>query len=251
MTRVLIAVGHGRRPNGTLDPGASAGGGRTEQSEGQRIGEALVPVLRGAGVTVEFIPRGGPNWQGAADRANLWGADYAIELHHDWSGAPRGAFGHWHSFQPQAAWLADRMRDRLMRDLRWPIRHGWHRARNELGWVRTCKMPAVLWECDRIGEVVDHRAYGEALARGVLDFLGIEEDDDMPSVQDIWSYRRRNRDGSPRDGEGDMAFELVSARRAAQRALEALATGDVALAQAVAQDELRRCEAERAALGED
>lgn len=180
MTKILVAVGHGRRPDGSMDPGATAGT-KTEQTEGQRIvavANACADRLRQATpVRVRVVEAGGPNWSGAASIANRWGADYALEVHHDWRGAPRGAFGHWHSSNRAGKAWADAMLARVTA-LGYESRPAWHRARDGLGWLRSTSMTAVLWECDRIGTVTDPTAYGRALADGTLEHLGMEATDE-------------------------------------------------------------------------
>lgn len=194
MPRVFVAVGHGVRSDGTMDPGATTTDGRSEQSEGDPIAQAMANRLERAGVSVRLVGQGGPNWSGAAQRANSWGADLAVEIHHDWRGAPRGAFGHWWPGSSEGKRAADAMLAEVRSQLDYPVRLSWHRGR-QLAWLRTTNMPAVLWESDRIGEVRDHEAYGRALADGVLAYLGVtalegsepdEGDDDMAlSDEDI------------------------------------------------------------------
>src|SRR5690606_30655650 len=97
MPRAYISVGHGRRSSGVMDPGATTADGRkSEQSEGSPIARACAARLRELGVTVKLNDAGGPDFAGAAAEANRWGADVAVEIHHDWHGAPRGCFGFWY-----------------------------------------------------------------------------------------------------------------------------------------------------------
>lgn len=178
MPTVYLAVGHGRRDDGVFDPGTSTPDGRTEQSEGAPIVAAAAEALRDAGIDVVAQQEGDPNFPGYTREANEVGADLAVTVHHDWTGAPRGCFGHWFPGSSQGKALADAIRDALDEDLDWPCRHDWHRGRN-LHFLRNTAMPAVLWECDRIGEVTDHAAYGRAIAAGIAARLGIELEDDM------------------------------------------------------------------------
>lgn len=190
--KVFLAVGHGRRPDGVMDPGATLGSS-TEQNQGDPIVRAARDRLVALGVTVRTVLAGGPDFSGAASQANSWGADVAVEVHHDWSGAPRGCFGHWYPGSSQGKALADAMRDAVVGGLSYPHRADWHRERN-LAWVRLTNMPSVLWECDRIGSVNDHAAYGRALANGIAAYLGIttspepepEEEDIFDMARNIW-----------------------------------------------------------------
>lgn len=170
--KVLIAVGHGRTPSGSLDPGTTSGS-KTEQSEGDPIVVAAAKRLRDLGIEVRAIRAGGPNWQGAAQDANAWGADCAVEVHHDWERAPRGGFAHWFPGSTEGKRLADAIRDAVAEAGVTGHRRDWHRARN-LGFNRTTSMPALLWECDRIGTVQDHVAYGRAIADGISVWGGID-----------------------------------------------------------------------------
>jgi len=171
MSRVLLAVGHGRRDNGSYDPGASDGRGSTEQSAGDPIVQAAAAALRRSGVEVVHIPAGGPNFPGTTRRANAEGVDAVVEVHHDWIRAPRGAFGHWLPGASRSKALADAMLDEVAK-AGFPLRPSWHKARTDLHILRRTRMPAVLWECDRIGSVRDPAKYGRALADGILRWLG-------------------------------------------------------------------------------
>ena len=178
--KVFLAVGHGRRPNGTMDPGATLGGA-TEQNQGAPIVAAAAQRLRDFGVTVKAQKAGDPNFVGYTKEANDWGAGLAVSVHHDWSGAPRGAFGFWHPNSRQGKRLADAMY-RSVEAAGFPMRPSWHKPHSQLHFLNNTRMPAVLWECDRVGSVTDHEAYGRALADGILGYLGIDidvEDDDM------------------------------------------------------------------------
>lgn len=178
MPKVLIAVGHGERPDGSMDPGAAAGG-KTEQSEGDPIARACADRLEAAGVDViDESYSDDPNFPGTINEANRRAVDLVVSFHHDWSGAPKGAFGHWFPGSDNGERLADAVRDRLKRDLGYLIREDWHKARSDLSLLKRTKMPAVIWECDRIGEVTNHAEYGRVAADGVLDYLGISAPDD-------------------------------------------------------------------------
>ena len=165
--KVYIAVGHGRKPDGTNDPGATSATA-TEQNQGDPIVRAAAAALRKVpGVEVKHQTKGDPNFLGYTREANDWGADVAVSVHHDWSGAPRGAFGLWFPGSELGESLANELLD-AVDAAGFPLRRNAHAARGNLHFLRRTTMPAVLWECDRVGQVRDHVGYGEALAAGIL-----------------------------------------------------------------------------------
>jgi len=165
--KVYLAVGHGRRPDGTIDPGATLGSA-TEQNQGEPIVEACAARLLAAGLNVRWQKAGDPNFPGYTKAANEYGADLAVSVHHDWSGAPRGAFGFWIS--PEGKRAADAI-FRAVERAGFPMRPSWHKRRDNLHFLNNTRMPAVLWECDRVGSVTNHSRYGRALAKGILDYF--------------------------------------------------------------------------------
>ena len=177
MSKVFLAVGHGVKPGGTYDPGAS-GSGLTEQSAGDVIVRAAASYLSARGVTVRHEAyQNDPNYIGTTAAANAWGADFVVEVHHDWSGAPIGAFGHWVSSAGKA--LADDIQQRVG-DAGFPLRPDWHKRRTDLYILKNTNAPCVLYECGRIGQPglrtrADLERMGRAIARGVLRHLGIAE----------------------------------------------------------------------------
>ena len=172
MPRVLLAVGHGRRDDGSYDPGAS-NGVVNEQTAGAVIVDAAVAFLRHSGVEVLHVDEGGPNFAGTTRLANERRVDAVVEVHHDWVGAPRGAFGHWWPGSERSQDLADAMWS-AVETAGFDMRPAWHKARTDLHILRRTRMPAVLWECDRIGEVREPERYGRALGRGILRWLGVD-----------------------------------------------------------------------------
>jgi hypothetical protein len=196
---VYLAVGHGRRPDGTMDSGAvSKDGRKSEQSEGAIIVGHLARYLRSAGVRVTAQSQGDPNFAGRSgytQTANRLGVDLALTIHHDWHQAPRGFFCHWAGGAGTTVERAGReatnrrAADALyaaVKDAGFPMRPSWHKRRTDLTFTTRTTVPAVLVECDRIGEVTDHCGLAEAIGRGVLDFLGLPptEDDEMTPEQE-------------------------------------------------------------------
>lgn len=176
MTRVYLAVGHGHRDSGSFDPGASAGRWN-EQSAGDHIVAEAAAVLRDAGVTVkDEANQRDPNFPGTTKAANSWGADYVIAVHHDWTGAPPGAFGHWISGAGEA--LADDIQ-RAVGEAGFPLRDDWHKRRTDLYILKNTRAPCVLYEVGKIGQgdldtPAELRAMGRALAAGIAHHVGID-----------------------------------------------------------------------------
>lgn len=177
MTRVYIAVGHGRKPDGTFDPGAVSADGRwNEQSAGDIIVAEAAGVLRAAGVTVKDESfQNDPNFYGTAKEANDWGADFVVSVHHDWSRAPEGAFCHWYS--PLGKALADDIYQAIGA-AGFPLRPDWHKFRSDLYVLKHTNAPCALVECGKIGsaaldETDELKAMGWAIAAGIADHIGV------------------------------------------------------------------------------
>jgi N-acetylmuramoyl-L-alanine amidase len=89
MPKVFVAPGHGRKPDGTFDPGAvGRADGRefVEHDLNTKVANALAGALKRCGVEVVLEQGGGnhdPNFIGSTRAANASGADYAIEIHHN------------------------------------------------------------------------------------------------------------------------------------------------------------------------
>jgi len=174
MSKVYVAVGHGIRPDGVYDPGAT-GGGWTEQSAGDIIVAEVARLLQSWGVVVtDEAYRADPNFPGTIKAANAWGADYIVEVHHDWSQAPIGAFGHWYTDAGKA--LADDIQQ-AVGAAGFALRPSWHKRRTDLTLLKATNMPAVIYECGRIGqESLNTKseliAMGVAIAKGIAAHVG-------------------------------------------------------------------------------
>jgi len=190
--KLLLAVGHGLKSDGTYDPGAvSANGKLTEQSAGDVIVAEAARVLRDMGATVrDEASKADPNYAGTVKAANAWPADYAVEIHHDWIGAAEGAFGHWYRADSKA--FADSIQA-AVGEAGFLLRPSWHKWRSDLTFIKATRMPSVLYECGRIGQGTldtpeELRAMGRAIARGIALHVGLQleptEEDDMTPEQD-------------------------------------------------------------------
>jgi hypothetical protein len=177
--KLLLAVGHGIRSDGVFDPGATSADGRLDE---QRAGDIIVAeaarVLRGMGATVrDEAFKADPNFGGSIVAANSWPADYAVEIHHDWAGAPEGAFAHWYS--PAGKALADDIQA-AVGAAGFPLRPDWHKFRSDLSFIKKTNMPSVLYECGRIGQgsldtPVELMAMGRAIAAGIAKHVGLNQ----------------------------------------------------------------------------
>lgn len=180
MPDVYIAQGHGRRPDGTFDPGASDGV-HNEQRDSKPVADACTRVLREAGIEVfsEAEEHDDPNYRGTTSRANDMGVDAVVSFHFDWNQAPPGAF--MIATTDEGRELGWAIENRVA-EAGFAIRD-YRDDRDGLYLLDHSNAPAVIFECGRIGhedidETHEQRAMGEAAARGILNWLGLE--DDMP-----------------------------------------------------------------------
>lgn len=173
--KVYLGVGHGIRPDGRFDPGA-VGGGWTEQTAGDIIVAEAARVLFDAGLDVRHEAfKSDLNFYGTVRDANRWGADVVVEVHHDWSGAPVGSFGHWVSSAGKQ--VADAIQAAVGR-AGFLLRPSWHKKRDDLYILKHTHAPCVLYEVGRIGqsdlnEERELKVMGRAIARGILDWAGV------------------------------------------------------------------------------
>lgn len=173
--KLYIATGHGIRPDGRYDPGA-VGGGTTEQDAGDVIVQRIADNL--ADYDVEVVHEAyqdDPNYRGTIGRVNGKGYDGVLAIHHDWSGAPRGAFGHWYPDSWAKTWA-----DACYAEVGaagFPRRPSWHKARGELALLSDTDCPALLWECDRIGALSGNELVrmADALTLGTVQAFGLSE----------------------------------------------------------------------------
>jgi hypothetical protein len=180
---VLLAPGHGRRPDGRLDNGATTPDGRHEQGEGNRIltlvERRLIDVY---GLTVVRQPQGGPNFDGTITDINRLKPRLWLEAHHDWIGAPRGGFG-FHRNQTVAHPLQSRQQLKLCQALEQAYRREGLPTRGHMVFLPTTNPPVrpaiitrtsvplgTLWEIDRIGEA--GATHAKAIADGIAGALG-------------------------------------------------------------------------------
>lgn len=174
---VYLAVGHGKRPNGTFDPGAIGKDGRYEHYESTEVAAECVNALERSGVAVKHEVHGSagpedPNYSGSIKVVNQGNYKCAVEIHFDWNKAPDGGFGHWYRAGKP---IADTVLKRWM-DAELPVRLSWHKRRTDLSFLKYTNPPAMLWECGRIEDWPPevNRKMGEAIAAGICDWLDID-----------------------------------------------------------------------------
>lgn len=169
MSHGYLAIGHGRRPAGTFDPGATSGA-TWEHTLAYVVAVVATASLRRAGVAVVSEAdepfRTDPNWQGALARARS--AGWALEVHFDWSGAPRGTF----CLYDQAA--GEHLARSITDAFRWvgaPVRP--NDRRPELGWLRGLSIPSTIVEVGPVGVRQMHELAmaGELISAGVCNWL--------------------------------------------------------------------------------
>lgn len=185
MTDVCIAVGHGRKDDGRYDPGA-ADGVHNEQRDAKPVARACTLRLReryGLVVASEHEMADDPAFRGTTRWANRLKPKCIVSFHYDWNKAPLGAFMIATSDAGRRlGWAIEAQ----VKQAGFAIRD-YPDDRDNLYLLNNTTMPAVIFECGRIGsepvdEVHEQEALGRAAADGIADYLGVEprKDDDMP-----------------------------------------------------------------------
>lgn len=255
MTQVFVGVGHGRRPDGTYDPGTrNRQTGAVEHEQAHRVVEVVDAGLDRCGVTHVTEAWGSaafddPNFHGSIETANEAGVDLALEVHFDWDQAPRGGFG---IFYPGSAGgeraAADIGAAHAGQGQR--LRYGGtYEDTRGLAFVRRAAAPAVIWECDRIDVYDDETvgAFGEAIVEGVCTFLGADyvapggavddfEEFLMSLPDEQQTFLRRFAEQGVADGVDGQSYarEVLKTHRGVTEvfaAIKAMDTSPVALAE--------------------
>lgn len=177
MGRVFFARGHGKRPDGTWDPGATHNGWN-EQSATDIVTPVAAAYVRKHGHWAYDEGENDPNFIGSTRHANRLHEtdplDLFVALHFDWYiGWDSHAYFHsTSSLGRDAAGTIVRSLENLGR----PIQSFRTRSRDSLYVLSHTHFPATLVELGRIGdpsndEVSELKAIGEAVGRGVVDYL--------------------------------------------------------------------------------
>lgn len=173
---VYFAIGHGRRPNGSFDPGAvNPDDGIREYDLNRIVAHYATVSLRRAGLAViseaDEAAETDLNYVGSAARANQSAATVAVEVHHDWY---RGVDKLWPLYASPAG---QRFGERINGGANLlGVAHRPPTGRDNLYFLNRTTMPAVLVECGRTEQTgwADLERDGEAIAIGVIEHLNAE-----------------------------------------------------------------------------
>ena len=180
--KIYIDAGHGGR-----DPGA-VGNGMRESDINLEVSRLLGSLLEGAGVSVRYSRVDDSSPADRVGGANSWGADYFVSIHTNAAGGTGVETIIAETKQPDRA-FAQAVNDRYAADMglrnrgvkldaQLPVR--------SVGVLRNTRMPAILIELAFIDSPVANpdvnilrnrrRDMAQALARGLLQFLGVKQD---------------------------------------------------------------------------
>lgn len=183
MKKVFLVVGHGKKPDGTFDPGA-AEGAWNEQKAGDIVVKSAADTLRAWGVEVkDEAYQDDPNFVGSTANANAWGADYVVSVHHDWNQAPKGFFALWYT---EAGHKLGNDIEAAVKASGFALReYPYDGYRGDLYILKNTKAPTTLIECGRIGEYTPDQLekLGVAVATGIANHLGISKEDEMTEAE--------------------------------------------------------------------
>ena len=184
----FIGVGHGRRPDGVFDPGATFGE-LEEHDVAVSVVDAYADAMKRAGVRVADESHSGashddPNLVGSARKANELRVKYADEVHFN-AGGGTGPEVFVHPNSSQANKTACRkISAAIARVLDLPDRG--LKFRDSEGFLVGTNMPSAIIEVAFLDSVSDRRAIrrkdalekvGEAIAQFRLDFLGVDHEE--------------------------------------------------------------------------
>jgi hypothetical protein len=181
-----IGIGHGLRPDGVFDPGATSGG-LEEHDLAVSVVDAYADAMRAAGVTVEDESHSGsghdPNFIGSARRANELRVKYADEVHFNAGGGtgvevlvhPRSSSPNKRACRAIAAGIAGVLGLPVRRDRGLFLATGF-------GFLTGTNMPSAIIEVAFLDTAADRRAIrrkdaledvGAAIAEARCAFLGV------------------------------------------------------------------------------
>jgi len=182
VTRVILAAGHGLLPSGKPDPGTTYKA-LVEHKLNEQAMWAAYDELRRRNVDVK-LERGSTrntedhkdgNWtRFRADLQSVTDVRVAVEIHHDYYKASRGGFG----IYPKAVGYSSKREQAVCAAITaayaaagLPVKASYGDVRG-LGLLRRPKFPTLIWECDRLGDVMTAPAdAGRAIAAGILWWL--------------------------------------------------------------------------------
>nr|DAZ26029.1 MAG TPA: Cell wall hydrolase autolysin [Caudoviricetes sp.] len=195
--KIYIDAGHNYNKWNT----GATGNGLREQDVTYYIAAALCDILTDAGVKVKMSREqvtdilGMNNSTSLSARyrdANTWGADYFVSIHCN-SGGGTGTETLVYSTGGVAEHMAQTVQQAIVKKL--DMRDRGVKVRNELTVLKNTHMPAILIETGFIDNALDadklrnrQQDFAQAIADGVLNFLGIEikkGEDDMAKVAEL------------------------------------------------------------------
>lgn len=176
MAKILVAPGHGIRPDGSFDPGAIDPKSKVwEHDLNIKVAEVVVKKLHSLGHSVTYEESGAtgrkahdPNWVGTRKTLNTGLFDLGIEIHHDTYIAPNKGFGiiSRGKYKSEMTRLCAHI-ETSYKDFGLVVRPSYPDVRG-LGFLNAAK-PALIWECgSTVGfsaTIADQR--GLAIANGI------------------------------------------------------------------------------------
>jgi len=201
-----IGIGHGLRPDGVFDPGATSGG-LEEHDLAVSVVDAYADAMRDSGIEVEDESHSGsghdPNFIGSARRANELRVKYADEVHFNAGGGtgvevlvhPRSSAANKKACRAIAAGIAKVLGLPLRRDRGLFLATGF-------GFLTGTNMPSAIIEVAFLDTTADRRAIrrtnaledvGAAIAEARRAFLGVS----APEVRGVPEAREALGKGTP------------------------------------------------------
>jgi N-acetylmuramoyl-L-alanine amidase len=184
--KVFVAPGHGRTPEGNFDPGAVGHAGAKQYIEhdlNTTVVNALAVALQRCGIQV-VVQHGngnqGSNFIGSTTAANVSGADYAIEIHHNAAGGTGSEVVVNDSTSPLNRRIGAAIAAEMARAL--GIRDRGVIAREREHFNRRTRMPSCIAECAFVDSATDQRVIdrpdyastvAEAICKVLCGFLGV------------------------------------------------------------------------------
>jgi N-acetylmuramoyl-L-alanine amidase len=168
MSKIFVGIGHGLKSTGTFDPGSvSSDGSVTEYEQNRIIAEYLTRFLRAAEHDVQseadMINKTDPNYPGSIAAANSWPADFAIEIHRDWSSGIQEQWPIMYASGGRAEKTSNAIIESAA-ELGVPTRPA---SVQNLAFVRETSMPALIVENGRVGQEIDFELWARSLAEGI------------------------------------------------------------------------------------
>lgn len=177
MAKILIAPGHGIRPNKTFDPGAVDPVSKIlEHDCNIKVAETVHGRLTALGHSVTLERAGAmgrkahdPNWVGTLKSVNASNFRLGMEIHHDMSTAPNKGFGIIPK-KKNALHLVDlcSMIAEAYKDDGLATKASYVDVRG-LGFLRSIRTNTLIWECGAVGKYSRNVAgmRGIAIANGI------------------------------------------------------------------------------------